>query len=51
MEATQLEKMIDALTIFYETNGYENFYEEEIACRTPEQIHELYDNTFGDEGL
>ena len=42
----RLQMMIDALVIFYETNGYENFYDEEIKCRTPEQIYELYEETF-----
>jgi len=44
-----LQNKIDALVIFYETNGYEDFYEGEIECRTPEQIHELYYETFDSE--
>lgn len=51
MRDNELQMKIDALIIFYETNGYENFYDEEIVCRSPEQIHELYDNTFGDMGI
>jgi len=51
MDEKELQNRIDSLIIFYETNGYENFYDEEIICRTPEQIYELYDETFGDEGI
>ena len=47
MEDKHLENMIAALEMFYETNGYEDFYKNELQKRTPEQIYELYEETFG----
>ncbi len=45
----KLQRMIDELVMYYETSGgYENFYEEEIVCRTAEQIYELYEETFSE---
>ena len=47
MEMT-LENMIDALTMYYEAAGYEDFYEREIKGRKQEDIYELYESTFAD---
>ena len=44
-----LENMIDALTMYYEASGYEDFYEKEIKGRRPDEIAELYEVTFADE--
>ena len=44
-----LQNMIDALTMYYEESGYTDFYEKEIKCRKPEEIYELYTETFSDE--
>ncbi|MGL4790345.1 MAG: hypothetical protein ACRCW1_02955 [Anaerotignaceae bacterium] len=48
MTNEELENMKSALEMFYEVNGYENFYEEQLKTRTPEQIVELYHETFGE---
>ena len=47
MEMT-LQNMIDALTMYYEESGYEDFYEKEIKGRKPEDIYEHYEATFSD---
>lgn len=51
MDKQKLDNMIAALEIFYETAGYEDFYEKELKVRTPEEIYLLYEETFGDSEL
>lgn len=45
----KLQNICDALEMFYEESGYEDFYEKELKYRTPQQIYELYEATFGDD--
>lgn len=49
MDEKTLENMKAALEIFYEVNGYEDFYNEQLKTRTAEEICELYDDTFGEQ--
>lgn len=49
MDEKTLENMKAALEIFYETNGYEDFYNEQLKRRTPAEIYELYEDTFGEQ--
>jgi len=49
MDEKNLENMKAALEIFYEANGYEDFYNEQLKRRTPEEIYELYEDTFGEQ--
>ncbi|MCI8342354.1 MAG: hypothetical protein HFE62_03980 [Firmicutes bacterium] len=49
MDKQKIQNMIAALEIFYETAGYEDFYEKEIKCRTDDEIYMLYEDTFGEE--
>ena len=48
MTKEQLEYMKSALEMFYEVNGYENFFIEELKVRSDAEIAELYDETFGE---
>ena len=42
----RLVDMIGALITFYESVGYEDFYEREIEGQDPETIRDLYETTF-----
>ena len=50
MELT-LQNMIDALEMYYETSGYEDFYEKELKGKSYNEIYELYIMTFAEGSI
>ncbi len=50
MELT-LQNMIDALEMYYEASGCEDFYERELKGKSYDEIYELYETTFAEGSI
>ena len=45
-EELSIEDMIEDLEQYYESAGFSDFYQRELKNKTPDEIRELYRNTF-----